>query len=321
MIAVSPCHRHYAAVQVRTRCLQLGITLAVFLCSTSLIISQTATISVTPEADTFVRASDPSVNYGGAGAIAVSGPAAVNATNQQNGAFNSLIRFPMNGVVTLLDSTLGANDWLLLRATLKLTEMGAPPSPIFNRGIGIFELRWLAADSWTEGTGIPATPTTDGVTWNDLPSLLNSAKDVSLGQFTNTGTDTRLSFVLAPQDSFVSNIHAGGRLTLYLTAVSPQIGFTADSRSFISSNDFPVLEIVAAANPHPRIDSIENQGTYTILSFDTVSNWTYVVQFADQLSGSWLNLFTLPSQTTNGHVVLPEAKTSSQRFYRLSVSQ
>ena len=285
------------------------------------IVSQTVTVSVIPEADAFVRAADPSANYGGAGAIAVSGPAAVNAMNQQNGAFDSLVRFPMSNVVASLDTTFGAHDWFILRTTLKLTEMGAPPSPIFNRGVGTFEIRWLAADSWIEGTGIPVSPTTNGVAWNDLASLLSPATDVSLGQFTNSGTDARLPFVLTPNDLFMSEIRGGGRLTLYFTAISQQIGFTADSRTFISSNDFPSLEIVAAANPHARIESIENSATNTILSFDTISNWTYAVQFADALSGPWSNLVTLPSQTANGHVALPATKISSQTFYRLSLSQ
>jgi hypothetical protein len=289
--------------------------------SLHLCFSQTAAVTVIPEADAFVRSADPFANYGGAGAIAVSGPMAINATNQQNGAFDSLIRFPMSNVVASLDSTLATHDWVVLRATLKLTEMGAPPSPIFNRGIGAFEIRWLASDSWIEGTGIPSAPTTNGVAWNDLPSLLNPTIDTSLGQFTNSGTDTRLSFVLSLKDLFLSDVRSAGRLTLYFTAISPQIGFTADSRSFILSNDFPVLEIVATPNPHPRIDSIQNLAINTLLSFYTVSNWAYVVQFTDKLSDTWSNLVTLPAQPTNNHVVLPAAKTASQAFYRLSASQ
>lgn len=292
------------------------LVLSVHLC-----FCQTATVTVIPEADAFVRAADPFANYGGAGAIAVSGPMAVNATNQQNGAFDSLIRFPMSNVVALVDSTLATHDWVVLRATLKLTEMGAPPSPIFNRGIGAFEIRWLASDSWIEGTGIPIAPTTNGVAWNDLPSLLNPAIDTSLGQFTNSGTDTRLSFALFLKDPFLSDIRAGGRQNLYLTAISSQIGFTADSRSFVLSNDFPALEIVAAANPHPHIDSIQNLAINTLLSFNTVSNWTYVVQFTDKLAGVWSNLVTLPAEPTNNHVILPAARTASQGFYRLSASQ
>jgi len=300
--------------------LTLVATAAVLVISAQWCFSQTATVTANPEADAFVCSATPFANYGGAGAIAVSGPTAVNGSNQPNGAFDSLMRFPMSNVVASLDSTLATHDWLVLRATLKLTEMGAPPSLIFNRGVGAFEIRWLAADSWIEGTGIPIVPTTNGVAWKDIPTLLNQGTDVSLGQFTNSGADTRSSFVLALKEPFLSDIRAGGHVTFYFTAISPQIGFTAGSRSFFSSNDFPVLEIVAAANPHPLIDSIENLGTNTLLSFNTVSNWTYVVQFAEKVSGVWSNLVTMPAQPTNSHFDLPEPITSSQRFYRLSVS-
>jgi hypothetical protein len=283
--------------------------------------SQTATLSVLPEADAFVRFVDPFANYGGAGAIAVSGPTAVNGSNQQNGAFDSLMRFPMSNVVASLDSTLATHDWLVLRATLKLTEMATPPSPIFNRGVGSFEIRWLASDSWIEGTGIPIAPTTNGVAWNDIPSLLNPATDVSLGQFTNSGTDARLSFVLSLKEPFLSDIRAGGRVTFYFTAISPQMGFTADSRSFVLVNEFPMLELAVAVNPHPHIESIQNLGTNILLSFHTVSNWTYIVQFADNLSGTWSNLITLPAQSTNSQVFVPDPNASFRRFYRLSVTQ
>jgi hypothetical protein len=310
-----------ASLPRRLRILKPLVATAFLVLSVRLCFSQTATATVNPEADAFVRSADPLANYGGAGAIAVSGPTAVNGSNQPNGAFDSLMRFPMSNVVASLDSTLATHDWIILRATLKLTEMAAPPSPIFNRGVGTFEIRWLASDSWIEGTGIPVSPTTNGVAWNDIPTLLNPATDVSLGQFTNSGADARQSFVLSLKEPFLSDIRAAGRVTLYFTATSPQIGFTADSRSFVLSNDFPVLEIAAAANPHPYIDSIQNVGTNALLSFNTVSNWTYIVQFTDQLSGTWSNLVTLPAQPTNSHVLLPEPKTSAQRFYRLSLFQ
>jgi hypothetical protein len=321
--------RNYPIVRFRPqRAVLTHLTHLTFIATTILLLvatqscfPQTATITVNPEADAFVRAANPFANYGGAGAIAVSGPTAVNGSNQPNGAFDSLMRFPLSNVVAALDSTLATHDWLILSATLKLTEMGAPPSTIFNRGIGAFEVRCLASDSWMEGTGIPIAPTTDGIAWNDIPSLLNPATDVSLGQFTNSGTDARLSFVLSLKEPFLADIRSGGRVTFYFTAISPQIGFTADSRSFVLSNDFPVLEIVAAANPHPRIDSIQNVGANTLLSFDTLSNWTYVVQCADKSSGIWSNLLMLLAQATNSHVALPVARTESQRFYRLSASQ
>src|SRR5262245_61841601 len=139
---------------------------------------EAAIVSVTPEADTFVRSATPTSNFGGAGAISVSGSAAVNADHVQNGLFDSLIRFSMSNVVSSIDTSLGTHDWLIYRAKLLLTEVGAPITPVFNRGVGMFEIRWLAANEWTEGTGIPIDPTTDGVTWKDVPLLLDPERDV-----------------------------------------------------------------------------------------------------------------------------------------------
>jgi len=282
---------------------------------------QLATVTVAPEADTFVRSAAPTSNYGGAGAISISGSAAVNATNQQNGLFDSLIRFPMSNVVSTLDATLGTHDWLVLSATLSLREMGAPPSPIFNRGVGAFEVRWIAADAWVEGTGIPVVPTTNGVTWNDVPSLLNPALDMALGQFTNAGVDGRLTFDLSPSQRFVSDVRSGGPVDLYLTAASPQVGFTALSRGFSSSsNDVPILSVVAAVNPNPRLDSIVLAGTNVAVGFKTVSNWLYVLQRSDSLEGVWANVAMVPAQPTNASSVFVEAVTGQRTFYRLSVS-
>jgi hypothetical protein len=135
-------------------------------------------------------------------------------TPKQTGLFDSLIRFPMSNVVASLDASLGTHDWIVLRAALHLTEVADPPSPIFNRGVGAFEIRWIAVDEWTEGTCIPITPTTDGIAWQDLPFLLNSATDVSLGQFTNSGIDSALAFDLALEAPFVSHLRSGTRDSL-----------------------------------------------------------------------------------------------------------
>src|SRR5258707_358874 len=80
---------------------------------------------------------------------------------KQNGLFDSLLRFSMSNVVSSLDASLASHDWLVLRVIFRLTELGTPPSPIFNRGVGAFEIRWLATNAWTEGSGIPVEPTID----------------------------------------------------------------------------------------------------------------------------------------------------------------
>src|SRR5262245_18788716 len=102
---------------------------------------QADVVSITPDADAFMRSETPTNNYGGAGAISVSGLAAVNGDNQQKGLFDSLIQFSTSNLTSSFDASLGSHDWLILGATLRLTEVGAPLSPIFNRGVGAFEIR------------------------------------------------------------------------------------------------------------------------------------------------------------------------------------
>jgi hypothetical protein len=282
-----------------------------------------AIVSVTPEADTFVMSKAPTNNFGGAGAIAVSGSSAVNSNNVQNGLFDSFLLFPMSNIVSSLDTILGTHDWIIYRAKLHLTEVGTPVSPTFNRGVGAFEIRWLAEDEWIEGTGIPLQPTADGLTWNDLPLLLNPAKDVSLGHFTNSGVDGGLTLDLTLQEPFLSDVRSGGPVTLFLTAASPQIGFTAGSRTFFVSTNLPELVIEAEINPHPQI-AIQRLGANVSLNFATVSNWTYTLQSLDGLpdmAGEWSNLVVIPAEPTNSYTTFVEGIAQRERFYRLSLSR
>jgi len=203
-------------------------------------------VGVMSSADVFVRSVEPDANYGGAGALSVSGSAAVNASAYQMGLLDSFIRFDLSEAVVNLDSEFGSGGWSVNRALFTLVEQGAPNNPIFNRGVGLFEVRWIANDSWVEGTGNPKTPTTDGVTYQDVPSLLDAALDVSLGTFGNSGADGELTFELDLAGSFISDITAGGEVSFYLTAADNLVGFTFDSRKLTA----PSLQITADAVPH-----------------------------------------------------------------------
>jgi hypothetical protein len=215
------------------------------------------TITNVPVADTFLRSAAPASNYGGAGALSVSGSAAVNRLGQQNGLFDSLMRFSLSGTMSAFDAAYGAGNWTLNSVTLRLTETAAPNSDLFNRGVGQFEIRWLANDLWTEGTGTPTTPTTDGIAYNGLPSLLNAGSDVSLGTFANAGQNTQQGFALPLTDpSFLNDLLHGGTVSLYLTASSSTIGFTFNSRSFATASGRPFLELTASAVPEPAVGGL-----------------------------------------------------------------
>jgi len=286
---------------------------------------QTTNVMVTPSADTFVRSLAPANNYGAAGSLSVSGSAAVNGSGQQNGLFDGLIRFPMSNAVAAVASAFGTNGWVVTGATLSLSEVGTPNNPIFDRGVGAFEIRWITNDAWVEGTGKPMTPTMDGVAYQDLASVLSPAVDVSLGRFTNSGLDATLSFPLPLAGGLVSNILAGADVNLYLTAASDSVGFTFNSKDFTGTNSWPSLTITAAARPPVRITSIERLGTNQVaLRFNTASNWTYVLQGLGGLPtgvpGGWSNLLTVAAKPFDDQALFVDGVTNQQRFYRLSVS-
>jgi len=283
--------------------------------------AQTATAFAVPDNDSFVRSATPTSNYGAGGALSVSGAASTNDLGQQNGLFNSLILFPLTNVITSFDETFGAHNWLITRVRLILNESAAPMNSIFNRGVGAFEVFWIASNNWIEGTGKPNMPTTDGVAWQDLTTILNSNLDTSLGMFTNAGVDGAEFFSLALADRFISGIRQAGEVALRLTAASPNVGFTFNSRNFGNTNAQPLLEVTATTDPKAQIESITITGTNILIQFSTISNWTYHVQGASGLGSAWSNLHTFSPQSTNGHASFVDGVTNVHKFYRLLVSQ
>jgi hypothetical protein len=287
---------------------------------------QTANIPVTPAADAFVRALAPASNYGAAGSLSVSGSEAVNGSGQPNGLFDSLIRFPMADLAASMNATFGSNAWLVAGVALTVTEVAAPNNPIFDRGIGAFEIRWIASTNWTEGSGTPNQPTSDGVSYDDLASVLNPQVDVGLGYFTNSGMKGTLSFPLPIAGALVSNIVAGADVSLYLTAASPSVGFTFNSRNFTTSNAWPSLAVQVTAKPVPRISSIERAGAGQVaIRFNTASNWTYALQVLAGLPASgasgWSNVLTIGAKPSDDEAVYVDGATNPQRLYRLQLSR
>ena len=261
----------------------LGATVSVQFCPAAVFTNTAAS------ADAFVRAAAPALNYGGAGALCVSGSSASNGSGVTNGIFDSFIRFNTGAMVSNFDSLFGSNNWVISSATLYVTEIATPLNPIFNRGVGRFEVRWMANDNWIEGTGTPMAPTTDGIAYQDEPALLNSATDVSLGVFTNTGVDTNLSFSFALPASFVNDLRAGGEVSFYLTAIDASIGFTFDSRTFVIPAQQPALAVSAV--PQPGISELQISGTdVTLILTNGAGGSTYFVLSSTNLGlpvGQW----------------------------------
>jgi hypothetical protein len=282
--------------------------------------SVTAQVVLTnyPVADTFVRSLDPTHNYGGAGALSVSGSIATNVIGQQAGLLDSFMRFDVSGVASNFNSVFGVGHWGISSVSLVVFEQTDVNNTDFNGGVGPFEIRWIATNTWTEGTGKPNNPTTDGITYNDEPSLLNSNLDKSLGTFFNGGTDGVVQLSLGTSASFVSNISTGNLVSLFLTATTNStVGFTFHSRNFIDSTQFPFLKITAV--PISQITSLIITGPDVKISFTTTNSVSYIVEYNNNLiAGSW-NTLTNNIAGTGGIITVTDSGAAAlpQRFYRV----
>jgi hypothetical protein len=270
-----------------------------------------------PVADTFVRSIDPTHNYGGAGALSVSGPIATNVIGQQEGLLDSFMRFDVSGVASNFNSIYGTGRWGIGKVTLVVFEQTDVNNTDFNGGVGPFEIRWIATNSWTEGTGKPNNPTTDGITYNDEPSLLNPTIG-SLGTFVNGGTDGVVRLSLGSSTSFVSDLSTRSLVSLFLTATTNStVGFTFHSRNFVDPTQFPYMEIIAV--PISQVTSLVITGSDVKISFTTTNGVSYSVEYNTNLvTGSW-NTLTNGISGTGGIVTFTGsgAATLPQRFYKV----
>ena len=227
------------------------------------------TFSTESVADTFVTAGsvasgagNPNGNYGGAGAIQISG----SATSK--GAMDAFLRFDLTSVRNSFDGLYGAGGWTINGVTLQLgTNFGdqgeQPNNPIFNAiNTGLFKIDWLTNDTWGgEGQGnpgspfLPSNPPSDGVTWNSR-TLLQGGSDENLGTFTyspagdtNPPTIQPATYALGLTSGFVSDVSAGNFVSFRGYAGDTTVGYLFNARSFASNH--PTLIVSAVAVPEP----------------------------------------------------------------------
>jgi len=210
------------------------------------------TVTNTPGEDAFVRSLDPTHNYGAAGALSVSGSIATNTSGAQEGLLDSFLQFNVSSAVASFNSAFGAGQWAISSVTLGVTAQSANNAD-FNFGPGQFAVDWMGNNSWQEGTGTPASPTSNGITYAQEPSLLNSNVDESLGTYSYGGaTSGRMNLSLGLTPGFISEISTGSLVSLYMTATpNSTIGFTFNSENFGTASARPSIIITAVAVPEP----------------------------------------------------------------------
>ncbi|HUS58329.1 MAG TPA: dockerin type I domain-containing protein [Planctomycetota bacterium] len=214
------------------------------------------TVSVNPSADAFVRELQPDGNFGKAGGLSVSGPEAYSymLPSEQVDRSDSLIRFPMSSIVSALDAHFGSQSWRVTGIVLNLTEQTRPNNPMFSVTAGVFEVRWIACDTWAEGTGTPNAPTADGVRYEDEPAILSVATDVPLGFFASAGGGDEYVPIPCGLDvplALSQLVKTGANVNLFLTAVDAGLGFTFNSREISGGRERPSLSVTADVRAWP----------------------------------------------------------------------
>ena len=219
-------------------------TLALLLALTA----QAATFTLNPSADAFVTtgptANLTGNNYGGAGALSVA------ASGLPQGQFQSVLQFGLSGAKTSFDTQFGAGQWSIQSVTLQLTAT-VPNNAIFNSSAaGQFGISWMQNDSWTEGTGTPAAPTTTGITYTSLTGTFIGGGDENLGTFSFAGgTSGNSTYTLGLTPSFSADVLAGNTVTFRMFAVDSAVSYLFDSRSFGTTAFRPLLTVTAVPEP------------------------------------------------------------------------
>lgn len=203
-----------------------------------------ATFSAIPAADAFVTTGGDTVlsgnNYGGAGALAVSGAGLPKGEQQ------SAMQFDLSGALSSFNSTFGAGQWSVASVTLQLTAT-SPNNAIFNTSAaGMLGITWMQNDSWQEGGGTPSSPGGTGITFTSLQGSFTSGNDESLGAFAfSGGTSGVFTYTLGLTSGFMADVLAGGSVSLRLRAADGTVSGVFNSRSFGTAASRPTLTIVA----------------------------------------------------------------------------
>jgi len=218
-------------------CFYCAVPLVLAVCHIAqgaLVVVQTTTI-----ADTFVRQNSPDENFGTKGALSVAGSAAGNMSGELVGPADAFLQFNLASEVASLDAEFGPQNWAIRDIWLQFVEQTTPGNPRFGQGRGRFEIRWIAADEWSETE----------LTWNTKGNHLNSDIDISVGTFANLYHGDAYfpiqRFTLTLSEALVNDIRSGDDVSFYLTALDPFIGFTFNAKDITGTHPLPYLEIVA----------------------------------------------------------------------------
>ncbi|HYA79112.1 MAG TPA: hypothetical protein VED19_01225 [Candidatus Nitrosopolaris sp.] len=233
-----------------THCSLIAATCGIILALPFVGKADTSFTITTTSADAFLSAANPTLNFGGAGTLAIA-PA-----SSPKGEFDSVIMFNTASAVSQFNTTYGAGNWTITGLELSLASNFGTQGAVPNNGLlntvsgGSFGIDWLANDSWVEGTGGGNGAANGAVSFNSIASLLSPGYD-PLGTYTYTppGNNVYANYSLPLDANLVSGAAAGGDVSLYFYAADNQIGYLFNSKEFASNH--PELTVTATPVPEP----------------------------------------------------------------------
>ena len=206
----------------------------------------TLSTPINPDQDTVIATGVSNAfvnnNYGSAGAVSVAG--ASSGKKEQR----AVMRFNVSTVISSFNALLGVGNWSIDSVTLQLAaQVPGGTNPLFNNPnvAGTFRIDWVPGDSWVEGTGTPATPTTTGLTWAN--ASLGTA--VSQGNQSYNGGTGLMSFTWTPTSEMMQDIMNGGEMSLELSAVTATMSGIFTSTNNGTPSNWPSLNFTASPEP------------------------------------------------------------------------
>ena len=118
---------------------------------------------------------------------------------------------------------------------------------------GPFEVDYMADSNsgWPEGTGTPAAPTTNGITYTSMNSTYLNGSEPSLGSYTFNNSGSTQSYSLGLGSGLINDINSGIVGSLHLFPTNSSTVYTFNSENFTSPSSHPMLTVDAVAAPEP----------------------------------------------------------------------
>jgi len=257
------------------------------------------------------------LNFGAAGTLAIAPAAAAK------GSFESVLMFNLAAGVAQFNAEYGTNHWIITGVTLELASnygvAGVQPNnPIFNViAGGQFAIEWLSDSNWVAGTGTPNLPTTDGVSYDSLPTLLTPPCDIlCTNTYVPPGNNIRVPWSLPLSANLLGNLTNGGNVSFLFFAADNQVSYLFNSSIYGRGNE-PYLNVVASPRLTILGGAITN-GAFQLNGLGGDSGF-YNVQAATNLATThWVTIGTVTASSKGAIHYEDTNAIGPQRYYRLS---